>query len=101
MWPRGAHRDGVALASIVPSGPGYVGTFELTAVAIADALGIDRDAAFAAAILIHAMILLVTSIGGVVAIVALRRRTAAAAAASADAEATATVEVPRIDEPPA
>lgn len=92
--------SGVALASIVPSGPGYVGTFELTAVAIADALGIDRDAAFAAAILIHAMILLVTSVGGVVAIVALRRRSAAAAAALADAEATATVEVPGIHEPP-
>jgi uncharacterized protein (TIRG00374 family) len=66
--------SGVALASIVPSGPGYVGTFELTAVAIADGLGIDRDAAFAMALLIHATVLLVTSVGGVVAIVALRRR---------------------------
>ena len=36
---RGARRpdrQGVALATIVPSGPGYVGTFELTAAAIAD-----------------------------------------------------------------
>jgi glycosyltransferase 2 family protein len=66
--------SGVALASIVPSGPGYVGTFELTAVGIAGGLGIDRDAAFAMALLIHATILAVTSVGGVIAIVALRRR---------------------------
>jgi glycosyltransferase 2 family protein len=68
--------SGVALASIVPAGPGYVGTFELTAVAIAEGLGIDRDAAFAMALLIHAAILLVTSVGGVVAIIAQRRRPA-------------------------
>ncbi len=68
--------SGVALASIVPAGPGYVGTFEFTAVAIAQGLGIDRDAAFAMALLIHATILLVTSVGGVVAIVASRRRPA-------------------------
>ncbi len=66
--------SGVALASIVPSGPGYVGTFELTAVGIAGGLGIDRDSAFAMALLIHATILAVTSVGGVIAIVALRRR---------------------------
>ena len=66
--------SGVALASIVPSGPGYVGTFELTAVGIAGGLGIDRDAAFAMALLIHATILAVTSVGGIIAIVALRRR---------------------------
>ncbi len=87
--------SGVALASIVPSGPGYVGTFELTTVAIADALGIDRDAAFAMALLIHATILVVTSIGGVVAIVALRRRGAA------DATPSATEDHLRNDEPPA
>ena len=80
--------SGVALASIVPAGPGYVGTFELTAVAIAQGLGIDRDAAFAMALLIHATILLVTSVGGVVAIVALRRRRRRPAGR-------------RIDEPPA
>lgn len=66
--------SGVALASIVPAGPGYVGTFELSAVGIAGGLGIDRDAAFAMALLIHASILLVTSVGGVIAIILLRRR---------------------------
>lgn len=68
--------SGVALASIVPAGPGYVGTFELTAVAVAEGLGIDRDAAFAMALLIHVAILVVTSVGGVVAIIAQRRRPA-------------------------
>lgn len=58
--------SGVALATIVPSGPGYLGTFELTAVGIASQFGIDRDAAFAMALLVHAMILLVTSVGGAI-----------------------------------
>lgn len=85
----------MALASIVPSGPGYVGTFELTAVAIADALGIDRDEAFAMALLVHASILLVTSVGGVVAIVVLRRRGAG------ETVPGAPVDEPGNDEPPA
>jgi uncharacterized membrane protein YbhN (UPF0104 family) len=59
--------SGVALATIVPSAPGYVGTFELTAVSIATIFATDPDAAFAMALLIHAMILAVTSVGGVVA----------------------------------
>lgn len=66
--------SGVALATIVPSGPGYVGTFELTAVSICALFGIERDPAFAMALLVHVMILAVTSIGGVVAYVALRHR---------------------------
>ena len=32
--------SGVALATIVPSGPGYLGTFELTAVGIATQFGV-------------------------------------------------------------
>ena len=59
--------SGVALATIVPSGPGYLGTFELTAVGIASQYGVDPNAAFALALLAHAMILAVTSIGGAVA----------------------------------
>lgn len=59
--------SGVALSTIVPSGPGYLGTFELTTVGIATQFGVDRDAAFAMALLVHAMILLVTSVGGAVA----------------------------------
>jgi uncharacterized protein (TIRG00374 family) len=68
--------SGVALATIVPSGPGYLGTFELTAVGICSLFGIDRETAFAMALLVHVMILAVTSVGGVAAYVALRRRVA-------------------------
>ncbi|MFL5686660.1 MAG: lysylphosphatidylglycerol synthase transmembrane domain-containing protein [Chloroflexota bacterium] len=63
--------SGVALATIVPSGPGFLGTFELTAVGIATQFGIDRDSAFAMALLVHAMILLVTSAGGAISAVRL------------------------------
>jgi uncharacterized membrane protein YbhN (UPF0104 family) len=66
--------SGVALATIVPSGPGYVGTFELTVVAITDGFGIPRDSAFAMGLLIHVMILATTTLGGVIALAALRRR---------------------------
>ena len=69
----------MALVTIVPSGPGYVGTFELTVVAIADGFGIPRDDGVRAGLLVHAMILLVTSVGGVIAMLALRRRREAAA----------------------
>jgi uncharacterized protein (TIRG00374 family) len=64
--------SGVALASIVPAGPGFVGTFELTVVAIADSLGIPRDSAFALGLLVHLVILGTTSIGGVIAMLARR-----------------------------
>jgi len=68
--------SGVALVSIVPSGPGYVGTFELTVVAIADGFGIPRDSAFALGLLVHVMILATTTVGGVAAMIAFRRREA-------------------------
>lgn len=64
--------SGVALATIIPSGPGYLGTFELTAVGIASTFGVDRDAAFAMGLLVHVMILAVTSIGGVISAFRLR-----------------------------
>ena len=73
--------SGVALVTIVPAGPGFVGTFELTVVAIADSLGIPRDSAFALGLLVHLVILSTTSIGGVIALLALRRRREAAAGA--------------------
>jgi glycosyltransferase 2 family protein len=57
---------GVALVTIVPAAPGYVGTFELTAVEIAALFGVDREAGFAMALLVHAMILGVTSVGGAI-----------------------------------
>ena len=66
--------SGVALVTIVPAGPGFVGTFELTVVAIGDTLGIPRDSAFALGLLVHLVILSTTSIGGVIALLAVRRR---------------------------
>jgi glycosyltransferase 2 family protein len=74
--------SGVALVSIVPSGPGYVGTFELTVVGIADGFGIPRDSAFALGLLVHVMILATTTIGGIAAMLAFRRREAAAGQAA-------------------
>src|SRR6187401_750034 len=84
--------SGVALVTIVPSGPGYVGTFELTVVGIAEGFGISRDDAFALGLLVHLMILATTSIGGVIAMLAMRRRreesSAAAGAVTAAGAAT-------------
>ena len=74
---RGGANRSYALVSIVPSGPGYVGTFELTVVAIADGFGIPRDSAFALGLLVHVMILATTTIGGVAAMIAFRRRATA------------------------
>ena len=75
--------SGVALVTIVPSGPGYVGTFELTVVGIAEGFGISRDDAFALGLLVHLMILATTSIGGVIAMLAMRRRSEAKAVSDA------------------
>ena len=61
--------SGVALASAIPSGPASLGTFELAAVRIAQALGVAAAPAFALALLVHATILIVTSTGGVIALV--------------------------------
>lgn len=58
--------SGVALASAIPAGPGYLGTYELAAVKIAEALGLATDEAFATALIVHATILVVTSLGGAV-----------------------------------
>ena len=78
--------SGVALVTIIPSGPGYLGTFELTVVGIASGFGIPRDDAFAMGLLVHLVILLTTSVGGVIAMLAIRsRRTASQAAPGAPA----------------
>lgn len=58
--------SGVALASAIPSGPGYLGTFELAALKIAEALGKPAEQAFALALLAHVTILVITSAGGLV-----------------------------------
>lgn len=58
--------SGAALSTAIPSGPGYVGTYELAMVAVAGAIGIDASAAFALALVVHGAVLLVTSVGGLV-----------------------------------
>lgn len=58
---------GVNLATAIPSAPGYVGTFELAAVALAATFGADASSAFAMAVLVHAAILVSTTVGGLVA----------------------------------
>ncbi len=60
--------SGVALASAIPSGPGYLGTYELAAVKIGAALGLPADATLAIAVLTHASVLILTSLGGGVAL---------------------------------
>ena len=65
---------GTNLATAIPAGPGYVGTFELAAVTIAGSVGIAPDPALAFAILAHATGLLLTSAGGAVVLVLAGRR---------------------------
>ena len=57
---------GTNLATAVPSAPGYVGTFELAAVAIAGSVGIASGPALAFAILVHAAVLVLTSVLGAI-----------------------------------
>jgi glycosyltransferase 2 family protein len=79
---------GTNLATAVPAAPGYVGTYELAAVTIAASVGIDREPALAFVVLVHAVSLLLTSIGGAVVYIAGSRRHAAVRAASHPAAAT-------------
>jgi uncharacterized protein (TIRG00374 family) len=85
--------SGIALATAIPSGPGYLGTFELAGVTIGRVLGIPTDTAFALALVVHVSILAVTSLGGSVAFIRIWRRSPARAPepvpASGQAVATA------------
>lgn len=60
--------SGVALAAAIPSGPASLGTYELAAVRIGQAVGVAAEASLAIAILTHGLILLVTSGGGLLAL---------------------------------
>jgi glycosyltransferase 2 family protein len=79
---------GVALAAAIPSGPASLGTFELAGVRIAQAFGIAAEPAFAIALLVHATILVITSVGGIVALLHLgwRRQPAATLPAARSVE---------------
>jgi hypothetical protein len=60
--------SGVALAAAIPSGPASLGTYELAAVRIGQAVGVPAEPALAIGILTHVLILLITSGGGVIAL---------------------------------
>jgi hypothetical protein len=61
--------SGTALAAAIPSGPASLGTFELAVVRICGALGVADARAFAIALLVHGTIVVLTSIGGVAALI--------------------------------
>ena len=60
--------SGVALAAAIPSGPASLGTFEVASVGIGLAVGITAEPALAIGILVHGLILVITSGGGVIAL---------------------------------
>jgi uncharacterized protein (TIRG00374 family) len=63
---------GTNLATAIPSGPGYLGTFEYAGQTIAASFpNIDSSNALALAILVHFLTLVVSSVGGVAALAAL------------------------------
>ena len=59
------------LATAIPSGPGYLGTFEYAGQTIAMAFGLPAPSGLALALLTHVMTLAISSAGGVVALVRL------------------------------
>jgi hypothetical protein len=76
---------GTNLATAIPSGPGYLGTFEYAGQTIAVAFGLPASSGLALALLTHVLTLVVSSAGGIVALVRLgwTGRTAAAASGAA------------------
>lgn len=52
------------LGTAIPSAPGYVGTFELAAVAVGGALGVAAAPALAMAVVAHVMTLMPMAVGG-------------------------------------
>lgn len=62
------------LATAIPSAPGYLGTFEFGVVVTAGAIGLGAAPALAMAVLVHVVILLATTVGGLTAIYVLTSR---------------------------
>lgn len=59
---------GVALSTAIPAGPAYFGTFELAGVEIAAIFSIPADQAFALTLLAHLSSLVITAVGGAIAL---------------------------------
>ena len=90
---------GTNLATAIPAGPGYVGTFELAVITIAGSVGIDQEAALAFGLLVHLATLLVTSVGGAIVLIFGHRRpetdeAPAPGDGATDGEAAATATAP-------
>ena len=85
---------GTNLATAIPSGPGYLGTFEYAGQTIAAAFGLPAARGLALALLIHVLTLVVSSAGGVAALVRLgwTRRAAVALATPATPAASAAAD---------
>ena len=62
---------GTALASAIPAGPSNLGTFDLAAVEIVSTFGVDRATGLALALIAHASALIITSVGGAIALLAM------------------------------
>jgi uncharacterized protein (TIRG00374 family) len=62
---------GTNLATAIPSGPGYLGTFEYAGKTIAVAFGLPAARGLALALLMHVLTLAITSIGGLAALIRL------------------------------
>jgi uncharacterized protein (TIRG00374 family) len=62
---------GTNLATAIPSGPGYLGTFEYAGQIIAAAFGLATASGLALALLVHFLSLVVSSLGGLVALLRL------------------------------
>ncbi|HVA87137.1 MAG TPA: lysylphosphatidylglycerol synthase transmembrane domain-containing protein [Candidatus Saccharimonadales bacterium] len=92
---------GVALATAIPSGPSNLGTFDLAAVEIASTFGVPTAAAFALALLAHASVLIMTSVGGAIALLRLgwsKRGEARVAATESAATESAGADVLPVDQ---
>ena len=59
--------SGVALASAIPAAPSNIGTFEAAAVVAGTTIGLTAETALAIGLLSHAVILGITSVGGLIA----------------------------------
>ncbi len=69
--------SGTALSTAIPSGPGYLGTFELAGVGIGTVLGVPAETSFALALIVHASVLVITSLGGAIGFLRIWRRSPA------------------------
>jgi len=69
--------SGTALSTAIPSGPGYLGTFELAGVGIGAVLGLPAETSFALALIVHVSVLVITSVGGAIGFVRIWRRSPA------------------------